>query len=77
MLSFIYRLVRDFEKEHGLQPNLLYLNPVHLSRLREQLASDGQDETRVSLPGMEIIVSREVIHPHVAWSHMPWQRKVG
>jgi hypothetical protein len=75
MLSFIYRLVRDFEKEHGLHPNLLYLNPVHLHTLQQQLDSHAQFDELVKMLGMEIVVTQEAVHPHVAWTHMPWQRE--
>jgi hypothetical protein len=75
MLSFIYRLVRDFEKEHGIHPNLLYLNQTHLQSLYQQLESDEQLDRLVSLLGMEIILTQEVMHPHVAWTQMPWQRE--
>lgn len=75
MLSFIYRLVRDFEKEHGIHPNLLYLNQKHLQSLYQQLESDEQLDRLVSLLGMEIVITQEVMHPHVAWTHLPWQRE--
>lgn len=75
MLSFIYRLVRDFEKEHGLRPNLLYLNPAHLHTLHEQIDSRGPFDDLSRLLGMEIIVTQEAVHPHVAWTHIPWQRE--
>ncbi|MCW9029275.1 MAG: hypothetical protein OQJ80_10115 [Kangiella sp.] len=75
MLSFIYRLSRDFEKEHGIHPNLLYLNPEHLKFLREQLDNEAQLDNIVKLLGMEIMITSEVIHPHVVWTHLPWQRK--
>lgn len=75
MLSFIYRLVHDFEKEHGLHPNLLYLNQVHLSVLREQMGSNIRLDELVGLLGMEIIITQEAIHPHVAWVQLGWQRQ--
>lgn len=75
MLSFIYRLTRDFEKEHGIHPNLLYLNTTHLRFLRQQLSREAQLDDIVRQLGMEIIVTDEVIHPHVVWTHLPWQRQ--
>lgn len=75
MLSFIYRLVRDFEKEHGIHPNLLYLNQAHMQFLREQLNSTKQLDDIVQMLGMEIILTQEAIHPHVAWTQLVWQRK--
>ena len=75
MLSFIYRLARDFEKEHGVPPNLLYLNPTHLQFLRTQLDNEQQMDNIVKLLGMEVMVSSEVVHPHVVWTHLPWHRQ--
>lgn len=75
MLSFVYRLMRDFEKEHGIRPNLLYLNPVHMHFLREQMRSNQPLDEIVRLLGMEIIITREALHPHVAWTQSAGQRK--
>jgi len=75
MLSFIYRLVRDFEKEHGIYPNLLYLNQAHMSVLREQMGSTKQLDEIGKLLGMDIILTQEVTHPHVVWVQLGWQRQ--
>ncbi len=75
MLSFVYRLVRNFEQEHGVHPNLLYLSTTHLQSLREQLDACEQIGDIVNLLGMEIIVTDETMHPHVAWTSSEWQRK--
>jgi len=68
MLSFIYRLIHHFEKEHGIHPNLLYLNQAHMQALREQLRSSTLLDEIVTLLGMEIIISQEIVHPHVVWT---------
>jgi len=75
MLSFIYRLVRDFEKEHGMTPNLLYLNRTHMTVLHDQIGSSVQHDELVKLLGMEIIITQEALHPHVARVQMAWQRQ--
>jgi len=75
MLSFIYRLVRDFEVEHDIHPNLLYLSQVHMHVLREQLNTTEQLDEIVQLLGMEIIITQEATHPHVAWTQLAWPRK--
>jgi Iap family predicted aminopeptidase len=77
MLSFIYRLTRDFEKEHGFIPNLLYVNGDHLSVLRIDLAGIPQLAGVTRLLGMEVVVSDEVTHPHVAWSCPAQNRATG
>ncbi len=75
MLSFVYRLVRSFEQEHGVHPNLLYLSSVHMQSLREQLDACDQMDDIVNLLGMEIIITDETMHPHVAWTSPQWRRK--
>ena len=37
MLSFLYRLVEHYHREHGLHPNLLYLNQWHYRKLLDSL----------------------------------------
>lgn len=75
MLSFIYQLVRSFELSHGFPPNLLYLNRTHLAALREQM-DDIQDlDLLAERLGMDIVISNEALHPHVAWSRIPWRRQ--
>lgn len=75
MLSFIYRLVRNFEKEHGVAPNLLSLNQAHLSALCEEMKTSLKLDELVGLLGLEIIISQEAIHPHVSWVQPAWQRR--
>lgn len=66
MLSYIYRLVRDFEQRHDTRPNLIYLNQQHFSMLKSQLAKFIGLERLVTLLGMEVVISEEATHPHVA-----------
>ena len=68
MLSHIYRLARQFEHAHQVRPNLLYLNPEHLEHLRESFADPRDMGKILELLQMELIIDREVVHPHVAWS---------
>lgn len=75
MLSFVYRLVRSFEQEHGVHPNLLYLSSAHMQSLREQLDACEQMDDIVNLLGMEIIITDETMHPHVAWTSPQCRRK--
>ncbi|MEW6330304.1 MAG: hypothetical protein AB1560_02485 [Pseudomonadota bacterium] len=67
MLSFLYRLVRHYHREHGLHPNLLYLSPQHYQRLLESLPemADQEDVSRFLM--MQIVISPETVHPRVAW----------
>lgn len=68
MISFILRLIDEFKQEHGYQPNLLYLNEFHLTHLKSGFAEDFTLQVICEVFQMELIVNREVIHPHVAWT---------
>jgi len=70
MLSFIYQLARTFELEHGYPPNLLYLNPHHYPALISALPGESKHDSLRQRLGMEIILTDEVVHPHVAWSRL-------
>ncbi len=77
MLSFIYRLVHEFEREHGRTPNLLFISPFHLDHLRTQLSRKYATLELRHLLGMEIIVADDIVHPHVEWHLHGRQRKAG
>lgn len=68
MLSQIYRISADFEHNHGVAPNLLYLNYRHFELLKQSF--DGLDsiEKLLSHLNMQIILMRDALHPRVAWS---------
>lgn len=66
MLSFIYRIASEFQKEHGYPPNTLFLNRQHLARLKLELAGVKM-ESILGFLGMEIRLEQESSHPHVAW----------
>jgi len=69
VISYILRLVDEFKREHGYQPNLLCLNEFHVQHLKAGF-SEGFNLQRIceSLH-MELIITQEAIHPHVAWTH--------
>lgn len=77
MLSFVYQLARTFEQEHGYPPNLLYLTPRHYSALMAALPEDSARENLRQRLGMEIILTEEVVHPHVAWTRQAQRRAAG
>lgn len=67
MLSFLYRLVRAFHREHGYRPNVVIMNHAHYRQLADSLAGISQYSGMTRLLGMEVILSEDCIHPHVAW----------
>ena len=70
MLSFLYRLVETFQREHGMHPNLIYLNRLHYRKLLESLPAMKSHEEISRFLMMEIIISPEIMHPHVASANL-------
>jgi hypothetical protein len=68
MISFILRLIDEFKREHGCQPNLLYLNEVHFVHLKDGFSEQFTVQRMCEVLQIELIIDQEVIHPHVAWS---------
>jgi hypothetical protein len=67
MLSFIYRIYREFELEMGYRPNVLFINPEHLKCLVDEMGEEpGLPSVRERL-GMEILMREDAVHPGVAW----------
>lgn len=66
MLSFIYRLVREFEIEQGIRPNVLYLNSIHFQRLRQDFFDPDDIESIINRLDMEIVIDNSSIHPHMS-----------
>lgn len=67
MLSFLYRLVEHYHREHGLHPNLLYMSPWHYQKLLECLPEMKNQEEVSRFLVMQVVISPEVVHPYVAW----------
>lgn len=68
MLSFIYRLAREFESEHRYRPNLLIISPQHFTELQRNLPEFPHHQDMTRFLGMRIVISPKAIHPHVAWN---------
>ncbi len=68
MLSFIVQLSSRFERKHGVRPNLLYLSNEHFQQLQEALSGTQDMADLLQHLDMELIISRDAIHPRVAWS---------
>jgi len=67
MLSFLYRLVRAFRKEHGYNPNVVVMNAQHYQRLLENVPEMPDYGSVSRFLMMEVILSEESMHPHVGW----------
>ena len=70
MLGFIYRLVREFEIEHGKRPNLLYLNPFHAAHLKASFDQNYSMTQIMNILEMELVIEQDIMHPHVAWTQV-------
>jgi len=68
MISYLLRIIDEFRREHGHQPNLLYLNEFHFNHLKSGFDEEMNLSALCDMLRMELIVTREVIHPHVAWT---------
>ena len=68
MLSYIYRQIRNFEAQHGVLPNLLYINKEHAGHLQESVAEGYSLQDIAELLQLEVIINDDVLHPHVAWT---------
>lgn len=66
MLSFIYRLAKDFERVHGEKPNMLYLNRFHFEHVRADFADPEDIETMMQLLGMTIMITEDAVNPRLA-----------
>lgn len=70
MLAYIYRLVTHFEKEHGMHPNLLYINQDHLQHLKSSFDARYSITEIMSILNMEVTIDQNSVHPHVCWTQV-------
>ncbi|WP_455203558.1 hypothetical protein [Kaarinaea lacus] len=76
MLSTIYSVAKEFEKEHGFSPNCLYMNYGHLEALKQQLEDPYEFNSLLVFLGMELILTQNINHPSVGWAHAPWKEAI-
>ena len=67
MLSYILRLAFDFERKHGFWPNMLYLNTEQFRHWQDEFEDPADFNEIGRRLSMEIIISVDALHPHVAW----------
>lgn len=68
MLSYLFQLIDQFQRQHGVEPNLLYLNELHMAELKKAVTCGQTTQSISEMFKMEFIISREITHPHVAWT---------
>jgi len=68
MLSFIIRLAEEFQREHGMRPNLLYMNERHVAHLRDGFDERYDLSAIMNMLEMDILIDEGVVHPRVAWA---------
>ena len=66
MLSYILRLADQFQRQHSEEPNLLYLNELHMLELKNAFASNHTTPSITDFLAMDIIISREITYPIVS-----------
>ncbi len=66
MLSYLYRLIQGFKREHGRQPNRVYLSESHYRQLVESLPGMKSEAEIARFLAMEIVIASELLHPDVA-----------
>ena len=65
MLGYIYQLVRGFEQEHGVQPNLLYLSRFHSEHLKSAFDERFSLGQIMDMLQMEMITGPDrIIYPY-------------
>lgn len=68
MLDHILACAQAFEREHGVQPNVVYINPDHHKALLGHYPTLFDADPRWLL-GLRLVIipSRELIHPQAAY----------
>lgn len=69
MLSFLFRLMRAYQREHGFLPNMLYINDFHYQKLRESLPDIASHEEIAAFLQLDIVIRGDAVHPSVVWAH--------
>jgi hypothetical protein len=67
VLSFLYSEIQAFRAEHGYLPNLVYLSAAHYEQLAGELPQCCNHDDIVRFIDMEVVISADAQHPHVAW----------
>lgn len=68
MLSYILRIMQEFERTHGRHPQVICLNPRHMRQLMHE-CPDLFNERRPVPLGFRVVVlpEEELPHPKAVW----------
>ncbi len=68
MLDHILSTAQSYEREHGIRPNVLYLNPDHLRVLVEYYPSLFDHDPAIGLEfRLVIVAASQLSHPQAAY----------
>lgn len=67
MLSFLFRLIRAYQREHGFLPNVLYINDFHYQQLFESLPEFTNHEEIAAFLQLDVVLQADAVHPSIAW----------
>ena len=71
MLSYIYRLAKQYEDLHGSLPNTVYLNNTHFTMLKSQVDNPANIHEVFFNLGLGLILSASATHPAVGYIDRP------
>ena len=66
MLDYLYNSAVNYQKLHGLKPNLVYLNNRHFQTLQNQLETHHQLADLFKQFDLKIVLSPSQTHPSFA-----------
>lgn len=68
MLSYILRIMQEFERAHGRHPQVIYLNARHMRQLMNECPDLFREDRPVPLGFRIVELSEEELpHPKAAW----------
>jgi len=67
MLSYLYQLIHGFRQDHGILPNILYVNRHQYLQLTRDLPVFRTHDALCGFLALDVHVAADVAHPHVAW----------
>src|SRR5690606_10219541 len=66
MLSHIVTLMREYERHHGVRPNVVFMNETHYGYLREELPFVRDHDEVIAILGVDIALNDDAMNPQAA-----------